>query len=221
MNTSIILSNILVFLCILNNNDLLFYNISFVFIINLLFYITEPNQIKIKINKNDYKLIFLNISITLFMVYLFISYINHNICNDLCFNFKELTYILLWIISDEVLFFFGHKSLHNKYIYKYIHKYHHKYKITNALTSFYAHPIDQIFVNICFLIVPFIMIYYINIKISIFCIYFFISEAAITFINSHHSLKGSENLNHLIHHKKINYNYGNFVILDKICGTSK
>lgn len=219
MNTSIILSNFLVFLCIPNNKELLFYNISFVFGINLIFYLTEPNQIKILINENDYKLIFLNILITLFTVYLFLEYVENNIYNDLSFNFKEFTYILLWIISDEILFFFCHKTLHNKYIYKYIHKYHHKYKITNSLTSFYAHPIDQTIVNICFLFVPFIMLYYSNIKISIFCIYFFILEASITFINSHHTIKDNENLDNLIHHKKINYNYGNFYLLDKLYGT--
>ena len=64
-------------------------------------------------------------------------------------------------------------------------------------------------------------VYYLNMKCSIFCIYIFIAKASITFINSHHILYGKPDLQHLIHHKKINYNYGNFYLLDKLYGTDK
>ena len=53
---------------------------------------------------------------------------------------------MLWAGCDEVFFFCGHFLLHRKFLYRHIHKIHHKFKVTSAWTSFYAHPLDNLFV---------------------------------------------------------------------------
>ena len=134
----------------------------------------------------------------------------------------ELVYIVLWIISDEILFFIGHKLLHNPILYR-IHKVHHKFKITNCWTTFYSNPLDNLFVMVAAIILPVIMMRY-NYNFSAPSLSIYLHIAVTTFISSHHTTftnKIIKNTPHLLHHKLFNINYGNLWFLDYVSGSSK
>lgn len=56
--------------------------------------------------------------------------------------------IIVSIIVNDTLFYWGHKLLHHKSVYKYCHKQHHQFKINTGISSEYAHPIEHLFSNI-------------------------------------------------------------------------
>ena len=55
--------------------------------------------------------------------------------------------ILFFMICEDFTFYYGHRTLHSKYLYPKIHKIHHEYNNPIALSSEYAHPIELVLVN--------------------------------------------------------------------------
>ena len=126
--------------------------------------------------------------------------------------------MVIWVMGIEIQFFIIHKILHNNYLYKYIHKIHHKFKITNCLTSFYSHPIDNLLVTWT-AFNPIIVMVKLGYTFSITTISFYIILILCIFISSHHTFIINNNIvvtNHYLHHLKTNINFGNFLITDSI-----
>jgi methylsterol monooxygenase len=59
-----------------------------------------------------------------------------------------IAHLLICIIAEDIMFYFGHRLLHSKYLYKRIHKVHHDHKVTISLASEYAHPVEFVIGNI-------------------------------------------------------------------------
>lgn len=143
---------------------------------------------------------------------------------------SEMLLPVLWAISDEVLFFVGHRVLHTPWLYERYHKMHHKFTTTSAWTSFYAHPLDHQFVMWAAFVLPAAMLGGpLGTQCSAATLALFMHGAATTFIGSHHCVDvathdggmrpfGTE---HLIHHLRFRVNYGNFIFLDWLSGTMR
>lgn len=55
---------------------------------------------------------------------------------------------VIFILIEEVLFYYGHRGLHHPFIYKYFHKKHHEWQSPIAITAIYCHPIEHVVSNI-------------------------------------------------------------------------
>lgn len=56
--------------------------------------------------------------------------------------------ITFFMLVEDTVFFWSHKTLHHPAIYRYIHKQHHEYKTTIGIASEYSHPLEYFFGNI-------------------------------------------------------------------------
>eukprot|EP01135_Chromosphaera_perkinsii_P004770 Nk52_evm1s296 gene=Nk52_evmTU1s296 len=56
--------------------------------------------------------------------------------------------ITCFMIIEDTLFYWGHRTLHHKSIYAYIHKVHHTYNCTIGIASEYAHPFEFVVANL-------------------------------------------------------------------------
>lgn len=210
--------------------------------ISLFIFTICPDKKMVYIPRKDGYLILFNIFMSAIIITIFLYIIDQNTesvynvsyTGDIniinlsnCINFYkiplyELLYLPLWSIMDEILFFSVHKLMHTSSLY-YIHKIHHKYKITNVWCSFYAHPLDHMFVILASIIGPFIMLL-MGFRCSVTILTIFLYGAIITFIQSHHvSTSPNKSIiitRHHIHHKKNIFNYGNFHLFDIINGSN-
>ncbi|GMI27068.1 hypothetical protein TeGR_g10059 [Tetraparma gracilis] len=142
----------------------------------------------------------------------------------------QLLLIPFWILADEIWFFHAHRFAHRKEVYSWCHKWHHLFKVTSAWTSFYAHPLDHL---VCViwgaLTTPLLTCLYLPGGVSAPVVVLFMWGGIVTFIGSHHTVKGKGGQavagDHLEHHQKFNVNFGNFGHFDKdrlglTCGDS-
>lgn len=137
----------------------------------------------------------------------------------------QLLYVPGWVLVEESLFFLVHRFAHKPGIYDKCHKMHHKFKITSAISSFYAHPLDMLVAIIWTALgPPLFQILVLKQTISAPVISAFFFGAIATFVSSHHSVIGANGesvhgTNHLQHHLKFNVNFGNFGKFDEMGGS--
>merc|ERR1711865_560431 len=200
----------------------------------LLLHTVAPNKVVVPLKLRDWAVIAVNLGITGGSAVGFVHLIKDDIQEVdslLSVDPKQLLYIPLWILSDEVLFFHLHRYAHQKGIYDCMwpgpgHKMHHKFKVTNAWTSFYAHPVDHLIdVTWAALLAPLIQITVLKHAVSVPVIVLFMFGAITSFVASHHTVIGqddpeiAEGTPHLQHHTRFNVNFGNFGYFDQISGS--
>ncbi|XP_031550953.1 fatty acid hydroxylase domain-containing protein 2-like [Actinia tenebrosa] len=125
--------------------------------------------------------------------------------------------LLVFILVEEVGFYYSHRLFHHPKLYKYFHKKHHEWTAPIGIVSIYAHPLEHIISNLTpILMGPMIMGSHIATTWMWFCL-------AITSTNISHSgyhfpfLPSPEA--HDFHHLKFNQNYGVLGVLDRLHGT--
>lgn len=125
--------------------------------------------------------------------------------------------LFVFIIVEEIGFYYSHRLLHHRLVYKWIHKKHHEWTSPVAVTAIYCHPIEHIFSN---LLPPFLGVYIMQSHIATAWLWF--TMAICNTLSAHsgyHFPFFPSPESHDFHHLKFNYCFGVLGILDRLHGT--
>jgi len=63
-------------------------------------------------------------------------------------NFTQILIdLVVFMLVEELGFYYSHRLLHHRYFYKYIHKKHHEWQSPIALAAIYCHPLEHLIAN--------------------------------------------------------------------------
>ncbi|KAH8336112.1 hypothetical protein KR074_003297 [Drosophila pseudoananassae] len=126
--------------------------------------------------------------------------------------------LVVFVILEEIMFYYAHRLLHHKSIYKYVHKKHHEWTSPIAAITLYAHPVEHIVAN---LMPVALSIAFLGTHVALAWVIF--ALAIVNSMSDHTGYSfpwsGGSVKFHDYHHAKFNYNYGVLGILDKLHGT--
>lgn len=128
----------------------------------------------------------------------------------------ELT---VYILMEELGFYYSHRLLHHPKVYKHIHKRHHEWTSPIAITAVYCHPLEHIFSN---LIPPYLGPLLMGSHAATSWLWFTI--AILSTLNAHsgyHFPFFPSPEAHDFHHLKFNQNFGMLGVLDRLHGTDR
>jgi methylsterol monooxygenase len=128
-----------------------------------------------------------------------------------------MSHLIVFIVLEEIGFYYSHRIAHHPSIYKYIHKQHHLFTAPIGMAATYAHPIEHLVSNMLPLSLgPLLM------NSHIVTVWIWYSLAIINTINSHsgYDFYGfPTSLFHDYHHYAFNSNFGVLGVLDYLHGT--
>lgn len=131
--------------------------------------------------------------------------------------------LLACLPLSEALFYFGHRALHQPFMYDHVHYVHHQFDAPFALASIYAHPVEFILANIPTILGPMLVV-----RPHVACWAAWSAGASLKIIQGHvgwhlpfiHSPEAHDFHHSLDHGRNLN-NLGQLGILDALFGTNK
>ena len=129
-------------------------------------------------------------------------------------NYKHytITYIFLWYVFSDLLFYIVHRLFHTKKLY-FLHKIHHEFNNPYGVGAIYCGVMEMIFANLLTLLIP---AYIIEVPENL--ILKMIGGMTFWTVFMSHGCFQEINHSHVIHHRKLKCNYGLF-ITDRLFGT--
>ena len=61
---------------------------------------------------------------------------------------RILATLLIWHVLFDTWFYWAHRLFHTKWLYKRFHKQHHRFTTPVGISAVYAHPVEDLFVNL-------------------------------------------------------------------------
>jgi len=140
-----------------------------------------------------------------------------------CYNWRALPSsttltrdVVVWILCEEVMFFYVHRWLHdNKAAYAKIHKIHHTWTAPVSLVAIYCHPVEHILSNIIPLLAGPIIC---SSHLASLAVFMFVAVIHTVAVHSGYWIC-DDNGFHDEHHRKFDVNYGVSGLLDTLYGT--
>lgn len=131
------------------------------------------------------------------------------------FQQSDVLLIIPYILLTDVAFYSIHRLFHTKYLY-YFHKQHHVWNNPISISTFDAHPLEHLCINVFSVVLPLYVFPVSTLQQS-----FWIMLATINGIRSH-KVNNNKITPHILHHniRRVNYGTG-FHIMDRLLGTYK
>ena len=125
----------------------------------------------------------------------------------------------IFILVEEVGFYYSHVALHSSILYKHIHKIHHEWTAPIGLTALYAHPLEHVLSNLLPIAMgPLLIGSHLITTWTWYCIA--LVSTIISHSGYHLPLLPSPEF-HDFHHFKFNQCFGACGLLDYIHGTDQ
>ena len=162
-----------------------------------------------KINKKQINIILLNQTLQTIFFLMTRQLFSDNLYPK---NITSLFFrLILFIFTEEILFYYSHRLLHNRWFYKNIHYIHHQWKTTYSDIALYSNPIEHMINISCPMILPILL------NADFITIFVWVSVVILNTTYAHSGIDKNEM--HIIHHKIPFVNYGVLGFLDKFHGT--
>lgn len=127
--------------------------------------------------------------------------------------------LIVFILMEEIFFYYSHRLLHNRYLYQYIHKQHHEWTSPISITAIYCHPIEYAFAD---LFPVYSGVFIMGSHMVTMWIWATIAIMGVLSDHSGYHFPFSRSPRfHDFHHLKFNQCYGLLGILDRLHGTDK
>nr|KAG5695760.1 hypothetical protein BaRGS_013848 [Batillaria attramentaria] len=125
--------------------------------------------------------------------------------------------LIVFVLVEEIGFYYSHRLMHHPKIYKYIHKRHHEWTAPIGIVSIYAHPVEHVLSN---LIPPALGPILMGAHLANAWLWFGLALLSTTVAHCgyHFPFLPSPEA-HDYHHLKFNQNYGVLGVLDRLHGT--
>jgi len=124
--------------------------------------------------------------------------------------------IVVWLLVEEVVFFYVHRWLHeDKKMYAAVHKLHHTWTAPVSLVAIYCHPFEHIASNIVPLLAGPVLC---RSHVAAVVIYIFLGLIHTTAVHSGYWFCDDNGM-HDEHHRKFTVNYGVMGLMDSWYGT--
>lgn len=125
--------------------------------------------------------------------------------------------LLVFILVEEVGFYYSHRLVHHPRIYKHVHKIHHEWTAPIGIIALYAHPFEHLFSNLA---PPGLGPVLMGSHLSTTWLWYALALVSTTISHSgyHFPFLPSPEA-HDFHHLKFNQNYGVLGLLDRLHGT--
>jgi len=124
--------------------------------------------------------------------------------------------VFVWLLVEEVCFFYVHKWLHeNKEMYAAVHKIHHTWTAPISLVAIYCHPFEHLVSNILpVMLGPMIC----GSHVAAVGVFLFVGTIHTLIVHSGYWFCDDNGM-HDEHHAKFNVNFGVMGLMDSIYGT--
>lgn len=125
--------------------------------------------------------------------------------------------LIVFILLEEIGFYYAHRLLHHPRIYKYVHKQHHEWTAPISITAIYCHPIEHIFSN---MVPPYLGPILMGAHSATIWLWF--TLVILSTLNAHsgfHLPFFPSPEAHDFHHLKFNQCFGILGVLDRLHGT--
>eukprot|EP00441_Pelagodinium_beii_P012645 CAMPEP_0197686398 /NCGR_PEP_ID=MMETSP1338-20131121/102446_1 /TAXON_ID=43686 ORGANISM="Pelagodinium beii, Strain RCC1491" /NCGR_SAMPLE_ID=MMETSP1338 /ASSEMBLY_ACC=CAM_ASM_000754 /LENGTH=241 /DNA_ID=CAMNT_0043268331 /DNA_START=1 /DNA_END=722 /DNA_ORIENTATION=+ len=129
-----------------------------------------------------------------------------------CWNWRQLPGpeslgrdVIVWILTEEVMFFYVHRWLHeSKRMYAAVHKLHHTWTAPVSLVATYCHPFEHVVSNICPVILGPLLC---RSHVAAIGVWIFVGLVHTTAVHSGYWFCDDHGM-HDEHHAKFNVNFG-------------